>query len=237
MDQPDFRDVRMESSLHRQLKELYGGSPDDCEVTVDGYRIDAVVSGRLVEVQRASLSAIRDKIDVLLQSHRVTLVKPIAARTLIVRRQSTQVEATRRYSPLKRSLFNLFEELVHFGSVFPHPRLELEVVLIEQEERRLSRAKRRFNGPDYRVEDRLLLSVVSRRTFQTAADLAALLPGELPTPFHTQHLSEAAAIPRWLAQKMVYCLARCGAVKPVGKLSRSMLYVASAKATRRRKAA
>jgi hypothetical protein len=228
----------MESSLHRQLKELYGGSPDDCEVTVRGFRIDAVAGGRLVEIQRAGLSAIRDKIATLLVSHRVTLVKPIAARTLIVRRQSAGGEvASRRYSPLRRSQFHLFEELVHFGTVFPNPRLELEVVLVEQEERRIPRARRRFNGPDYRVEDRLLLSVVSRHRFRTGADLAALLPAQLPAPFHTQDLAEAASIPRWLAQKMVYCLARCGAIEPVGKLSRSMLYLRSRTASQRRKSA
>ncbi|OAI53288.1 hypothetical protein AYO47_05140 [Planctomyces sp. SCGC AG-212-M04] len=228
----------MESSLHRQLKELYGGSPAECEVTVQGFRIDAVAGGRLVEIQRASLGAIRDKIATLVESHRVTLVKPIAARTLIVRRQSARGEVTsQRYSPLKRGLFHLFEELVHFGRVFPHPRLELEVVLMEQEERRIARVRRRFNGPDYRVEDRLLLGVVSRHRFQTAADLAALLPATLPSPFHTQDLAEAAAIPRWLAQKMTYCLARCGAIEIVGKFGRSVLYEAPAKRARRRKSA
>jgi hypothetical protein len=227
----------MESSLHRQLKELYGGSPEDCEVTVEGFRIDAVAGGRLVEIQRAALGAIRDKIATLLAGHRVTLVKPIAARTLIVRRQSARGEVTsQRYSPLKRNQFHLFEELVHFGTVFPHPRLELEVVLMEQEERRIARVRRRFNGPDYRVEDRLLLSVVSRHRFRTAADLAALLPRQLPSLFHTQDLAEAAAIPRWLAQKAAYCLARCGAIEAAGKFGRSVLY-AHSRTGRRRKSA
>ncbi|HVJ67113.1 MAG TPA: hypothetical protein VM510_03955, partial [Caulifigura sp.] len=115
--------------------------------------------------------------------------------------------------------------------------LELEVVLIEQEERRFPRQRRRFNGPDYRVEDRSLLTVMSHHRFRTASDLAELLPDGLPSPFHTQHLAEAAAIPRWLAQKMAYCLSRCGAIQPAGKLSRSMLYTALPSGRRRRRAA
>jgi hypothetical protein len=228
----------MESSLHRQLKELYGGSPDDCEVVVEGFRIDAIAGGRLVEVQRASLSAIRSKIATLVQNHPVTLVKPIAARTLIVRRQLPgRPVVSQRYSPLRRTMLNLFEELVHFGTVFPHRQLQLEVVLIEQEERRISRRRRRFNGPDYRVEDRLLLRIVSRQTYKTAADLAALLPDSLPSPFHSQHLAEAAGIPRWLAQKMVYCLKQCGGIEPVGKLGNAVLYTRRQPGRRRRKAA
>jgi hypothetical protein len=108
---------------------------------------------------------------------------------------------------------------------------------MEQEERRIARVRRRFNGPDYRVEDRLLLGVVSRHQFRTSADLAALLPGTLPAPFHTQDLAEAAGIPRWLAQKAAYCLARCGAVEVVGKFGRSVLYEAPRRAGRRRKSA
>jgi hypothetical protein len=49
----------MESTLHRELKLVYGGTHDDVEVCVDGYRIDAVVDGTLVEIQRSSLGALR----------------------------------------------------------------------------------------------------------------------------------------------------------------------------------
>ncbi|MBX3442472.1 MAG: hypothetical protein KF774_08690 [Planctomyces sp.] len=228
----------MESSLHRQLKALYGGARGDCEVTVEGFRIDAVSRGRLIEVQRASLAAIRTKIAALLANHPVTLVKPIAVRTLIVRRDVPNGPVvSQRYSPLKRSLFHLFEELVFFGTVFPHPRLRLEAVLVEQEERRISRARRRFNGPQHRVEDRLLLNVVSRRTFRTAGDLATLLPAALASPFHTRDLAEAAGVPRWLAQKAVYCLRRCGAIDSVGKVKNSVLYARRARLGRSRRAA
>lgn len=228
----------MESSLHRQLKQLYGESTSDCEVTVDGFRIDAVSGNRLIEVQRASLGAIRSKIATLVENHRVTLVKPIAARTLITRCDSAGGRLiSQRFSPLRRTLFHVFEELVHFGSVFPHRHLQIEVVLIEQEEIRVPRSRRRFRGPDYRVADRRLLEIVSRQTFRTRTDLRALLPASLTSPFHTQHLAEAADIPRWLAQKMTYCLHRCGAIAMVGKQSRNVLYSARRSAPPARKSA
>ena len=74
----------METTLHRQLKERYAAEEERREVTVDGFRIDAVVDDRLVEVQSASLSAIRDKIRDLVQRHDVLVVKPLAARKLLV---------------------------------------------------------------------------------------------------------------------------------------------------------
>lgn len=227
----------MESSLHRQLKEHYGGPDKDCEVLVEGFRIDAVARGRLIEIQRASLGAIRSKIATLLERHRVTLVKPIAARTLITRRDEADGPiVSQRYSPLRRTVYHLFEELVHFGGVFPHPRLQLEVVLVEQEEHRIARSQRRFNGPNYRVEDRSLLEMVSHHTYRTATDLVKLLPQTLPSPFQSQDLAQAATIPRWLAQKMIYCLRKAEAIAPVGKNGNSILYQRFGP-TRRRRAA
>ena len=229
----------MESSLHRQLKGLYGGSEQDCEVLIDGFRIDAVARGRLIEIQRASLSAIRSKIAALLTGHRVTLVKPIAARTRIVRKDLVNSPVrSQRYSPLRRSVFHLFDELVHFIGVFPHSRLTLEVILIEQEEWRVARQqRRRFNGPDYRVQDRSLLEIVSRQTFRSAVDLAALLPSTLPTPFQSLDLAREAAIPRWLAQKMIYCLRKTNVIVPDGKVGNAILYRQTDGISRRRKAA
>jgi hypothetical protein len=215
----------MESTLHRQLKELYGGLNGEQEVRVGDFWIDAVVRGRLIEIQRASLSGIRAKVATLLESHRVTLVKPLAARTYIVRRSQPDGDIiSARYSPLRRTILHVFEELVHFGDVFPHPKLTLEIVMIEQEESRVSRYKRRFNGPDFKVEDRALKSVLSKQTFRTVKDFAALVPRSLGASFATADLAREAQIPRWLAQKMAYFLRKIGAIKQVGKSKNSMLY-------------
>ena len=49
----------METTLHRQLKELYAGPEGRVEHRVAGYRIDAVRDGQFVEIQHGGLSAIR----------------------------------------------------------------------------------------------------------------------------------------------------------------------------------
>lgn len=225
----------METTLHQQIKALYGDTALDREVTVDGYRIDAVADGRLIEVQCASLSAFRDKIRKLLRKHDVHVVKPLPARTLLITRdrKGGKVVAT-RYSPTRRNVFHLFDELVHFVTVFPHKRLTLEVLLVEIEEHRIRRKPRRWRGKNYRVEDRLLRTVVDRRTIRSKRDLLNLLPDGLPDPFHTADIAEKAGIPRWLAQKMAYCLRKTGAVIQAGKTGRLQLYSRESASARRR---
>lgn len=215
----------MESTLHRQLKLLYGGSLEDVEVQVDGYRIDAVVRGRLFEIQQASLAALRDKVRRLLERHRVVVVKPLISRKYLIRRDQPGGEiVSARYSPTHETVLHVFDDLVHFVNVFPHPRLTLEVVLTDQEEDRITRVRKRRRGPDFRVEDRRLVEVVSTNKLKTAADLRKLLPATLPVEFTTSDLALHANIPRWLAQKMAYCLRKTGAIDTVGKQGNSWLY-------------
>ena len=54
--------------------------------------------------------------------------------------------------------------------------------------------------------------------------MSALLPVEMPQKFTTLDLAEALDSPRWLAQKMTYCLREMGEIVQVGKRGRSYLY-------------
>ena len=227
----------METSLHRQLKELYSRDASQREVWVDGYRVDAVVDGVLIEIQQASLGALRDKTRaLLLAQHQVLIVKPLVSRkTLIKRACKGGPVQSRRASPRRQTFLHLFDDLVHFVNVFPHPRLTLEVLLTDQEEDRISIVRRRRRGKDYRVEDRRLLAVQSRCLLSTVDDLRALLPAGLDRQFTTEALALQAEIPRWLAQKMAYCLRMTGAIQVAGKQKNAILYRLPAR--RRRRAA
>src|SRR5688572_8344410 len=217
----------METTLHRQLKERYAVDGALVEQRLGRFRIDVVQPDQLVEIQLASLSAIRDKIATLLKKHRVLIVKPVVARKHLVKRHRAGGRVTsRRRSPKQRTLLDVFEELVHFTRVFPHRRLTLEVLLVEIEEWRYpGHGRRRWRRDnDHQVEDQRLVEVLEVHRFQTAADLCRMLPASLPRPFHTGHLAEGLGIDRWIAQRMAYCLRNMGAIQSVGKLGGAWLY-------------
>ena len=75
----------MESTLHRQLKELYADDASQIEVPHGDYRIDVVSGEELIEIQQSSLSAIRNKIRTLVKEHAVVVVKPVVRRRLLVK--------------------------------------------------------------------------------------------------------------------------------------------------------
>jgi hypothetical protein len=218
----------METTLHRQLKAHYAAAKGALvEQRVGRYRIDVVHGGELVEIQLASLSAIRDKIRALVKRHDVRVVKPIVARKYLIKQQRSGGKImSRRLSPKRGVVLDVFEELVHFTRVFPHRQLVLEVVLIEIEEWRVPGhgRRRRWRRNDHVTKDQRLVAVLGSERFQAATDLCRLLPPALPAPFHTGHLAEGLAVPRWIAQRMAYCLRKTGAIEAVGKERGAWLY-------------
>ncbi|MCA9036227.1 MAG: hypothetical protein KDA91_13920 [Planctomycetaceae bacterium] len=216
----------MATSLHQQLKSHYTQDVRQHEVSLDDFRIDAIdESGRLIEIQCASLGAIRTKIRRLLKDHDVVVVKPLASRKQIVRRESPDGDAIScRYSPTRQTLANIFLDLVHFSRVFPHPRLRLDILLTQQREIRLPPTEKSSWRRKYSVHDRELITVDQHFQFSTPRDIWDALNPELPDAFTTADLAEAIATPRWLAQKAAYCFREMGLLQLHSKDGNSLVY-------------
>jgi hypothetical protein len=230
----------VETSLHRELKRLYAGAGARTEVRVDGFRIDALCDGELIEIQHGSLAAIRDKIRRLVARHRVLIVKPIVARKVLVKQAALDGEVlSRRQSPKRGRLLDIFDELVYFTRVFPHPRLALELVLVEIEERRHPGhgRRRRWRPTDHVVADQRLLGVGQSVRLRVAADLLALLPAKLPAQFHSGDVAARLGVRRHVAQRIVYCLREMKAIQQLGKQGNTLIYRVPAAHGRRRKGA
>ncbi len=231
----------METSLHRQLKQHFAATDEQTEVSLDGFRIDAIApSGELIEIQHAGLGALRDKTRRLLtrSRHSLRIIKPIVARKRVITLTERDGEVIRsRMSPKRGELLDLFQDLVHFANVFPMKRLTLEFVLIEAAETRIDRQPVRRRGKKYLSLDQHLVSVGESVELCTARDLLALIPLEqLPSPFDTAHLAAALQRPRWFAQKVGYCLRQSGIAKLVGKRGNSQLFQLAPRHRRRRAA-
>ena len=227
----------MEFTLHKQIKQICCGVEGETEVTLGKYRIDAVIRKTLYEVQLSSLSAIKTKIRKLCENHKVVVVKPIIARKRLVKLSSKEGDVIdTRWSPARKDLLNLFDELVYFRHTFPHPNLRLEVPLVTIEETRYpGKGRRRRNRKgQYQILDRTLVEMHDTAVFKTEKDLLRFIPNGLQSPFDTGQLAEAMKIQRWFAQKVAYCMRHFGAFKDVGKKGNSVLYEV---VRRRRKAA
>jgi hypothetical protein len=217
--------VLNEKALHAALKDWYAQPDDMFEVKVNGSVIDIVRGDLLIEIQTRGFSALRRKLKKLVQSNRVHLVYPVAQEKWIVKLDADGITRLgRRKSPKRGTILEVFRELVSFPHLLLDPNFSLEVLLIKEEETRQHDPSRAWRRRGWVTQERSLLQVVESRVFETPADVTALIPPSVCAPFTTADLAEALDTPRWLTQKMAYCLRGMGEVEEVGKQGRSILY-------------
>ncbi len=214
-----------ERSLHAALKDWYARPSDRLEAAVDGYWVDIVRGDLLIEIQTGNFSSLKRKLATLTERHPVRLVYPIAQEKWIVRLASNGLDRlSRRKSPKRGNLMHVFEELVSIPDLLANANFSLEVLLIREEEIRRRHPRGRWRRGGWGTHDRALLEVVERIRLRCPSDFRALLPAGLPDPFTTADLGRAIGEPRYLAQKMGYCLRKMKAVGVVGKRANAWLY-------------
>lgn len=192
---------------------------------VDGFVIDLVRNELLIEIQTRGFSGMKRKLRKLLDlGHMVRIVHPIAAEKVIVKLDETGAEISRRRSPKRGALADVFGELVSFPSWINEPGLEIELVLTHEEEIRVHEPGKAWRRQGWVVVERRLVGVVDGAGVTGADDLRKFLPEALPAPFTTAELATAIGRPRRIAQQMAYCLREAGVIAAVGKRANAYLY-------------
>jgi len=213
-----------EYSLHSEIKDWYKISGDKLEVKVEDFVVDILRGKFLVEIQTGNFSSVRKKLAKLLLRNQVRLVYPIAKIKWIVHVSISGRFISRRKSPKKGKLIDLFYELVHTPDLVRDRNFSLEVLLVEEEELRCNDAMGSWRRRGVSVKDRKLLNVFDRVLFEDSRDFLEFLPEELDGTFTNKVLSLKLGIPIKLAQKITYCLRKMGAISIIGKKGNELLF-------------
>ena len=213
-----------EKPLHASLKQWYARPGDQFEIPVDGFVIDIVRDDLLIEIQTSNFASIKFKLTNLVRSHRVRLVYPIVQEKWIVRSVTSNGQgASRRKSPKKGRMEDLFRELVSIPGLLMNSNFSLEVLMVQGEEVRRYNETRRRARRRWLIEERRLLSVMGQRSFGQSADWLRFLPDGLEL-FTTSDLASRMKTDRDLAQKTAYCLREAKMIELIGKRGRANLY-------------
>ncbi len=213
-----------EKPLHAALKEWYRCEGDQVEAPLEGFVVDLVRDGLLIEIQTRGFSAMRRKFDRLLDAYSIRLVHPVAAIKWIVKLDEGGRRVSRRRSPKRGIAADVCAELVSFPSLLSHPNLTVEVALVEEVEIRRPDAARGWRRGGYVIEERRLVDVVETVELAAPQDLLGLLPPGLPDPFTTADLAAGLGRSRHLAREVAYCLRESGALASAGRDKRGILY-------------
>ena len=177
----------------------------------------------VIEIQTRNFTAIRPKLNILLGNHPVLLVYPIAKVKWIVRQEDGE-QVSRRRSPRRGRVEDLFYELIYIPNLLKHPNLTLEVVFIEAEEVRRNDGKGSWRRQGWSIADRRLVQVLGYELFRTPADFYKLLPEKLECPFTNHDLAKQTGLNQSLARRMIYCLQKMNLIEFIGKRGRARLF-------------
>lgn len=214
-----------EKPLHADLKRWYARAGDGVEVPIDGFVIDLVRNGLLIEIQTRGFASMKQKVTALVGlGHRLRIVHPIPLDRWIVKIDADGTVLSRRRSPRHGIPTDVFAELVSFPDLFAHPNLEVEVLSTLEEEYRRHSPGRAWRRKGWTVVERRLIEVVDTLTLRQPDDLLGLLPDDLPATFTTADLAEKLGRPRRAAQQMAYCLRSTGTIAAVGKRGNAVVY-------------
>ncbi|MEA3503435.1 MAG: hypothetical protein U9R47_11705, partial [Actinomycetota bacterium] len=194
------------------------------EVPLEGFVVDLVRGGLLIEIQTRGFASMRRKLDRLLDLHSIRLVHPVAAEKWIVKLDQNGRDVSRRRSPKRGIAADVCDELVSFPTLLSHPNFTLEVALVEEEEVRRPDAKKGWRRGGFVIEERRLVAVRETVEFDSPKALLDLLPEGLPDPFTTADLADGLGRSRHLAREVAYCLRVSGAVETAGRDKRGILY-------------
>ena len=219
-----------ETSLHAGLKAWYARDSCPVEQVVDGYLIDVLCGGELIEIQTRQFSALRRKLEDLLERHVVRVVYPVAEKRRILRIDSAGKRVSVRQSPRRGSVYEIFNELTSLHSAFTHPNFRLDVVMVHEEQVWQDDGQGSWRRRYWSQADRQLVAVAGLESFDKPADYLRLLPAGLPGDFTAKDVLLGLALKgrlqaqQRLVGRMVRSLRLLGVIEQTGKRGQAYLY-------------
>jgi hypothetical protein len=213
-----------EFSLHSEIKKIYSLPGDQFEVKLGNYIVDILRENLVIEVQTKNFSALKEKLQVLTEKHKVRLVYPLPEKKWITHFTKEHLVLNTRKSPKKGKLTDLFRELVMIPNMIGEGNFSLEVLLIDEEEVRCDDGKGSWRRRGVSIKERKLLKVNDRILFQTNADYLKILPEDLNEVFTNKELAQLAKISVRTARQITYCLRKSGVIRLAGKNGRSLAF-------------
>ena len=194
------------------------------EERVEGYVIDLVRDGVLIEIQTKNFYSIRNKLRRLLKNHRVRLVHPISKERWISRFSPEAVLIARRRSPKSGKLIDIFEELVRIPDLINDGNFTLDVLMIKDEEVRCEDGLGSWRRKGVSIKDRILIDVVERHEFNTRYDFLKLIPESVLPRFTNRELADSLRVPTYKIQKATYCMKKMGLINVVEKQRNAFVF-------------
>ena len=182
-----------ENTLHSQLKSHYCPADAQTEYKMEaGYIADIFCFNdeKIIEIQTAHFSNMKNKLEKLTKAHHVELIYPISINTYIRTLNEDASERSLNKSPLHGSVFQICEELTSISNLFNNKNLSLRLVFIESITTKIDDKKGRSRYKKPRIIDKELIKIIKEECYPTMAQLVQSMLDMLPETFTTEDIKQ-----------------------------------------------
>jgi len=217
--------TRNESSLHRTLKFEYAGPGGKTESQVGEFVADAVNAyGEYIEVQTGSFAPLEKKVKELVSLGKVRIIHPVIVSKIIEAYDKNGSLLYRRKSPLRGTIWNLFDALIHAPLLPLTKGLVIELAMVETTEKRIKDGKGSWRRKGVSINDKELTAWHENYLFKGKADYLCFIPFKKGEEFTVSSLAKEMGIKIETARKALYVLTKMKLVKRIGKKGSAWVY-------------
>jgi hypothetical protein len=223
--------VLKESSLHKYLKYQYSGTAGKTEIAVGDYVCDGQTkNGELIEVQTGNFGSIKEKIQNLSKNNTVRIIYPIIKRKYIETFDADGLKLRKRKSPLKGTVWDLFNALIYAPELAQTPGVIIELAFLDIVEKRKDDGKGSWRRKFVSIEDKTPYTPLDSTAgyesvvLKNLNDYLQFLPFKSEESFTVKDMAERSKISSALASKCLYVLYKIGIVERIGKKKNAHVY-------------
>ncbi|MDR2602209.1 MAG: hypothetical protein LBC53_07140 [Spirochaetaceae bacterium] len=214
-----------ESSLHKQLKNIFTNYNGRTEIKTNSFICDGVKNdGSIVEVQLGSFGPLKRKISALNENQKIIIAHPVILTKEIITFNTNKEAVSVKKSPRKGSMWDLFKALVYAPLSPLHPNVSIALVFVNIIETRIDDGNGSWRRGGKSILDRELISVEKVMYLKKIDDYKKFIPFLEKEEWTVKELAAKAGVRPPLAYKTVYVLAKTGVIKKTGKKGREQLW-------------
>ena len=219
--------TRNESSLHKTLKFQYAGPGGKTEAEVGEFVADGVrKDGEYIEVQTSSFGSLRKKVKELAKNAKVRIIHPIAVTKIIEVYDIKGKLLHRRRSPIRGSIWNLFDVVMYAPDLPLKKGVTIEVVLIDITEKRVKDGKGSWRRKGISIKDKELSAYHESIVLSKKTDyIKHFIPFKKDEEFTVSTHAEKTGVKRHISQKSLYVLTKMKVINRIGKKANAWVYL------------
>lgn len=215
--------IQKEHTLHKVIKYMIDPTGINHEIKIDGKVADVYLDGMIYEIQTKAFNNLRDKLNVFLDRHEVTICYPVINNKIINKINDDGEIISIRKSPKKCREISALVEFYKIKKFLVYDNLKFLIMVMDIEEYQKVVTKSYKNHHGRLKIDQVPIKLVRTVELNSVEDYKKILP-KLPETFTSNEFSKILKINKHSTSYIIQVLKFVGVIEVIKKDGKKHIY-------------